>query len=387
MPIVQLQQYSLACIPTSVYHPTSTHGGMILTSAEQHAEKEQAVHQWLGNAWQHARAARLLAKRPGLEKTALYMAQQSMECAAKGICLNAGLPHKELTGARHNNLKLFLQFHGLIIEQTQSAPYIDDVLSDYIGDQERLKTESQLNRFLLLTTSPRQAQGLSKEQRQAARDFYASALLLSPAEVSGMLSLAANIRKNKKRWTSAISLVARNPLSLMPIDGKMTPSSLSNLFNRQILERLDEIDVSPSRAESNERFATYFLEVTMDRLGQDDLYSQFEAMNWEYTISKEDQQRILMGSFEVPTTFTEMLVVSGLVWPHESYTRYPASPEAINLSFLDAVATGQVGSGHYSSAVGVIAYIREISNLVVRITGTLKKIHGAGYLYASLEGK
>ena len=82
-----------------------------------------------------------------------------------------------------------------------------------------------------------------------------------------------------------------------------------------------------------------------------------------------------------------MLVVSGLVWPHESYTRYPAPPEAINLSFLDAVATGQVGSGHYSPAVGVIAYIREISNLVVRITGTLKKIHGAGYLYASLEDK
>ena len=310
-----------------------------------------------------------------------------MECAAKGICLNAGLPHSKLIDSRHNNLNLFLQFYSQILTQTQTAPYIDDILANYFDHQEDSKSESQLNRFLMLTTSPKKAKGLSREQREAATRFYTSALVLTPREVSDMLAVLVNIRKNKRLWIRAISQVTRHSLSLMPPDGGVTPDSLSKLLNRQILERLDGVDVSNPQSESNERIAKYFLETMMARLDQSDLHSQFEEMNWEYMFGKEDHQRILLGSFEAPVTFTDMLVVGSLVWPHESYTRYPASPQAIDRSFFSAAAKRQLGSGHYSSTVGVMAHIREISRIAIRITGSLKKLHDAGYLYSSLEDR
>ena len=348
---------------------------------------QRTVETWLANAWQNAKLATSLAKKPGYQALALHMTQQSMECAAKGISLNMRVPHKRLKNLSHNNLELFVECYGIILQQTKSAPYVDELLVDYTGGREELKANSQVQNLLNLTTTPGRSGNLSEDQKKAARAFYHSALTIPPEEVRGMLDMLASIRGKKNLWRQAIAQVASSPLSLSRPEGKESNlESISLQVGDQVTERLAQINLRGISAASCDGIIRHFVAMATKKWNQTQVRSELERMNWQVTLTKRNADHILMTSFEIPITFTEMLVVSSLVWPHEPYTRYPAPPSAIDLTYGEAAKRpGQLGSGHYSSEVGAIKYIKNLADLAKKITACLKKSHRSGLLFTPLD--
>ncbi|MYA50739.1 MAG: hypothetical protein F4Y25_08420 [Chloroflexi bacterium] len=342
----------------------------------------RAVGEWFYNAWKHASIASYLA--PRFKTLALHMTQQSMEFAAKGIGLNAKLSHKQITKTRHNNLNLFIWFHDIMLKQTKSAPYLNEWLFSWLGEREELKADTQVENLLQLTASPEDAKLLSEKQRKAAKDFYESALTMTPEQVGGMLNILSQLRGQQKRWRKAINHVTRTPMSLTRATGNDFSESLSRQVRELTNERLNQISLH-NPAIRSESLVDHFVKILTEIIGETQLESELETMGWRVTFSKKDAKRLLFTSFEVPVTFTEMLIVGSIAWPHESYTRYPASPDAALLSFGEAAKRRQLGSEHYSENVGAIKHIKTLSRLAVSVTRSLQKSHEEGFLFTTLE--
>ena len=79
-----------------------------------------------------------------------------------------------------------------------------------------------------------------------------------------------------------------------------------------------------------------------------------------------------------------ILSIGALVWPHESYPRYPADPNAPN-SLFDAAKKSEggkrmLGTQHYSEQLGVICHIRRLTKECKNTTSLLQESFNQGWL-------
>ena len=151
-------------------------------SRESVQERQDAVAEWLRLAVNHAKAAQHLRRHKALRPQMLFLVQQSMEDAVKGIARNAGLSHPDVRHSGHEILRLFVWLHGQVVSTTDTAAYIDDLLARHRADDQKYSTVTQIQDLLMLTTSDRNGQYLGENQRKAARQFFESALTVSPTK-------------------------------------------------------------------------------------------------------------------------------------------------------------------------------------------------------------
>ena len=125
------------------------------------------VMEWFELAWENAECAVLLSKRARLRKQALYMTQQSMEAATKGIATAVGIPRREITKRGHNNLNIFLLFMERVLAAMPDVDRINDVLSSHSTNNEPYDAAAKISNILNLTSDPRNRRKLSKSQKDS----------------------------------------------------------------------------------------------------------------------------------------------------------------------------------------------------------------------------
>ena len=346
---------------------------------------QAAIGEWLEKAWQNAKAAEWMASKDRQPTLAVYLTQQSIECAVKGVGLSAGISHANLKRMGHNTLQSFLEFHKIVLEKTQSSSYVDRILLSLKDSQHKAPVDTRIENLLQLVASPKDRKGFTDEQRMASRRFYASARMVTPEEVRNMLGVIQNLRMQRQVWGKAIAIVTEEPMLLKQSDEKFSMESLTQTVKSQTEERLrnSELDVNWNFVEDD-----LVKEIAKTIAGKHNLRGtqrELKQSNWQYNFTNRQRKLMLLLLFDTPTTFMELLSVGSLVWSHEASTRYPAAPEHIQLSFADAAAKGHLGSNHYSEKAGVVKFVRELARRAKAISSNLKKINKAGYLFTGYQ--
>lgn len=376
-----LSAHLLHCHPTSMVGASRglRHEGATVSDAqvlEDTATRRQAAIEWFELASKHARAAVLLAEAEGLETDALYMTQQSMEAGAKGIARGAGLTHREVYG--HNNLRLFIRVVHEAVKVTETATHIDNLLAKHIVKGESYNTVGQLHEILKLTTSQRDTGNQEKE----AKEFFESMLTVPPQAVAIMLKLLKDLDSTVEAFVNYWApKVTSTPFVL-----KAPPSNkgLTTAIFLQLLTQIAPYLRGLSKAELflARKLIRQLVANAIAAKGEEQFRSELAATGWHYSISRNEVAKTL----DLPVAFLGMLTVGGLVWPHESYTRYVASPQKTPLTFEQAAKKRQLGVGYYSETVGVIKYIRELSVRAEKIITLLEDSYKAGYLFPDWAG-
>ena len=343
---------------------------------EDTATRRQAAGEWFELASKHAGAAVLLAEAEGLETHALYMTQQSMEAGAKGLARGAGLTHREVRG--HNNLHLFIRVVHEAVKVTETATHIDNLLAKHSVKGESYDTVGQLHAIFKQTASHRNA----GNQEKAAKEFFESMLTVPPKAVAIMLNLLKDLDSTVEAFVNYWApKVTSTPFVLK------APPSNKDLTTAIFLQLLTQIAPYWRGLSKTELFLARKLirQLVADVIaakGEEQFRSELAATGWHYSISRNEVAK----SLDVPVAFMGMLIVGGLVWPHESYPRYVAPPRKTPLTFEQVAKNRQLGVGDYSEAVGVIKYIRELSARAEKITTLLEDSYKAGYLFPDWAG-
>ena len=347
---------------------------------EDTVTRRQAAGEWFELASKHARAAVLLAEAEGLETNALYMTQQSMEAGAKGIARGTGLTHREVRG--HNNLHLFIRVVHEAVKVPETATHIDNLLAKHSVKGESYSPVGQLHAVLKRTTPQRDA----GDQEKEAEEFFESMLTVPSKDVAIMLKLLKDLEGMVEafvnRWAPK---VAGSPFVLKaPPSSKDLTTAISQQLVTQITHRLRSL----SKTESflARKPIRQLVAAAIAAKGEEQFRSELAATGWRYSISRNEVAK----SLDVPVAFMGMLIVGGLVWPHESYPRYVAPSRKTPLTFEQAAKkvakNRRLGVGDYSEAVGVIKYIRELSARAEKITILLEDSYKAGYLFPDWAG-
>lgn len=353
-----------------------------------HGGRHQAVGEWLDVALGNAEAAILLVQQEGLEKQALYMIQQSMECAAKGACLNAGLSHSDLKKIGHGNLHLIVRLHDTILRETRITPFIDQILASARGERQAPGTEAQIQNLNILTTPQKMSKHLSSAQKERVKQFYESALTVPPVEIAAMLELLSNMEQMRESWRAVIAHITANDIALnQPSDNDIS-SSLIQQVAEQVNLRLVQMGKGAEQTEAGENLIQRFIKIQKNTQNQRQMKSDLDKMNWNINFTEQHTKILLMVLLDIPLAFTGMLVVGSLVWAHEAYIRYPAAPDS-PISFAEAAkernGQRQLGTGHYSTDVGAIKHVQELAHLAKKISVSLKETHELGLLYGSQQ--
>ena len=215
---------------------------MIDIQQENTTARRKEVGEWLKLASENARAAVLLAEAGGLERQALYMAQQSMETAAKGLARRVGMSYEDIKVERHNLLHLYAKTLDLVVSGTDTASRLDKLLSRLSVQGEAYNTLDKLQHMLALTASPID----EKHRETIAREFFAEMMTASPEVVKTLLTV---LEKTYDIVDTAISnstlienlvtkpLVLRAPRSGRKVARHMASQILKQVDNRQRMKR------------------------------------------------------------------------------------------------------------------------------------------------------
>ena len=301
------------------------------------------------------------------------------EAATKGLARVTGKSHEQVYG--HNNLMLFTEVLNQVVAATETAPYIDSLLSEQVAKGGPYDTVAILRDMLRRTASPKRG----KIQEEIAETFFANMLTASPEIVGRLLELPSKLDNTINAELNNPDLIAAitgKPYTLKPpYFSKNLANSLAQKLLAQIVKRL-----SPRRHFSEPQLQ--LLHKAVPRIianviaskGEEQFLLELKASDGQYLFHQEE----MMGFFSPIKAFMGLLIVGAIVWPHESFPRYAASPNAPE-TIEEAVRPDggkgrQLGSRHYTDDVGVIKHISELSTQAERITATLKESYDAGFL-------
>ena len=304
------------------------------------------------------------------------MAEQSMETAAKGFARRVGMSYDDVKVEGHNLLHLYAKTLDRVVKGTETASRLDKLLSRLSVQGEAYNTLDQLQHMLALTASPRD----EKHRETVAREFFGEMMTASPEVVKTLLTV---LEKTYGIVDTAISnstlienlvtkpLVLRVPRSGRKVARYMASQVLKQVNNRQRMKRNVRLllqDVLPR-----------MMADAIGETGEERFLAELKEREGKFSFTKEQLLRPVDG----PKASIGLLIVGSIVWPHESYPRYPASPEAARLNFGDAARQGKrrLGSQHYSDSVGAIKYIRELSAHAERVTTLLYENYTDGFFF------
>lgn len=350
-------------------------------SSAQHedaATRRRAVGEWLEIASRNARAAVLLAGEGGLETHALYMTEQTMEAAAKGIARGAGKSHDEVHG--HDYINLFLSAMDKMVTALDAMPYMNNVFSSIKIDGKSYNAAEQIQRMIALSGKPRDA----GTREQEARNFFEKMLVASPEEVEKLLALMSSIDDSIDKTLNDDALgqaMTSAPFTLNLSHAVATAAATAVAANTQldaqVTRRMKKRNQSQMERIHRRKITYRALLNMITAEGVEQFRSGVESSGGKFHFPKENIVRLYDGS----KAFVRLLLVGGLVWPHESYPRYPASPDAAGKTFEEAAKERQLGAQHYSDAVGVIRHIQELSVQAEKAVHMLSERYQAGALF------
>ena len=337
------------------------------------------TREWFSIASSNALAAVLLSKNIGLRTQSLYFVQQSMEATTKGIASSAGISHEEVRSSGHNNLQLFIKVLDEVVTRINGAAFINGIMSSQNSEQESYDVVKQLQDLLEVTAKPVDAKKLGAERERKAREFFSSMLLVSPEVVKALLE---TVKQLKKALTSQdINRVLVAPLTKAPFVINLPPLGVDILETvaQQVLEqckeRIGESNLSEENAALIHRFYPALVRTSIV-FSAEQLRSEIEEHGGKFSFGKA----LPVRSLRLSLAFMELLIIGGLVWPHESYSRYAAPPHAP--SRVEEIG-GQMfllGSRHYTDELGVIRYIRKLAKYAREAVTSFEDSYNAGHL-------
>ncbi len=330
----------------------------------------KSVGQWLELASENASAAVLLANAEGLDRQALYMTQQGMELAVKGLARWIGFSHEAVKVEGHNVLRLYAKINERIINATGTARYADQMLAGLSKPSESFDVVSKLDELLDLSARPQVADA-------RARQFYRDIMTISP-EVA--YSLLLTLEKQYEIVDNGLSepalenLFDRDFHLSIPPSGKYISSYVAQQMIGQLTKRqkLGQEQILILK-ELVPQIAAY----TISIVGKEQFLAELKARRGKFKVTRDEVTRL----FDIPKSSMGLPIVGSLVWPHESPSRYPAPPRFDDLTPAAAAQRGQFGAGDYSADLGVIRYIKEIAAHARKITDMLNSAYYQGVFF------
>ena len=312
------------------------------------AEMHIAVGEWFDLASSNAKAAVVLSKRESLQRQSLYIAQQSMEAATKGLARARGIPHDQLRKWGHNNFNLFFWVIDEIVKTTESAQFIDSILSTHDLQSAAADVTTRLQDIFNLTASPKDTRRMKPEVQAKASALYESMLLLPPEAVkilTGVLKRTSKFRQHP----NIVSLIAALTKSPFVLESPSASEDFVESLAQQVLSQCQSRGATRSLNEEQlnllTNMAPQFIRNSIPVEQEKQSRIMLETTRQEYWWSKE----AIESSIELPVAFVGLLIVGGLVWPHESYTRYVAPPGAPDeIAKAAAQQPRRLGSRHYT---------------------------------------
>ena len=346
---------------------------------EELRRRQLRAADWICEAEKHIRAARLLRKRPGLENLVLFHIQQSMEMGTKALATASGIPHGELRkDIGHNNLFLLGNVTKWAVDSMQGSELIDAVLSILHREGKEYGSATRIQDFLKATASPKTADALGS--RQYARAVFASGLGMPPEEVESMLDqfdrtltrlqIPAQTKRQLKRLLAA------------PLYFTLPPPE-ENLMESLYAQATGQLE--PRSTQRPNPAVGALMRGMAQEIGNQIHVSDYGATPGEI-ICFHGQQLLkeAIGMQDMVLANLGLLIVGSLVWPHESYSRYPAAPGAPE-SIDQAVRERKLGVKHYTQEMGVIHHIRPITERAGKTIRMLRVGYEAGFLLMTTE--
>lgn len=322
------------------------------------------VMEWFELASENAECAVLLSENPRLRKQALYMTQQSMEAATKGMATAVGIPRREITKRGHNNLNIFLLFMERVLAAMPDVDRINDVLSSHSTNNEPYDAAAKISNILNLTSDPRNRRKLSKSQKESATRFYNSMRLASPHDVDSMLQLLSTLRDTMGLTPDMKSLIKYIFNKPFVMDPDASYDDISKSISGQFIERSQSHKTSKHLNEAEvalvETVCRQLVDIAVDGDGGEQFRLELKANNGEFTFPSSSFVSVVEHSLNVQLIHLGIILVGSLVWPHESSPRYPPDPDAPD-SAEEAVAQRKMGARHYTDDLGVIKRIKELA--------------------------
>lgn len=135
--------------------------------------------------------------------------------------------------------------------------------------------------------------------------------------------------------------------------------------------RMPGVKINNEKLNLIRKLSRQILESAIKEMGEDRFRAELKANKWRIFLDKE---QIVAGSFDVPSAIMGVFILGTIVWPHESYPRYPAPPDAPE-DFKQAAEQRKVGIRHYSEDLGVIYHIQELAGRAHAVAESLAKTY------------
>ncbi len=341
--------------------------------------RRRAAGEWFQIALDNAKAADQLAKKKNQKRHALYMMGQSMETATKGIAIGAGVSYKEVTGWRHDFIEGFLALQNTLYENVSLAQETVDVFTHQSAEYGWETGDiHQLRRMLKRTVAPgnRKLENMAKAEQEEARRFYSSMLSLDSDSVKSLLRIWIGMNNRKKRILATGENFLKERLG-KEIALKKPPAGediLDSIAN-QIIEFCED-RLNGGRLTESQRDYVRLTTIELAKSEESRFINELEESGWrvktEHIFGKQGEKDM---AFDIPLANVGLYLFGIITWPHLTFVRYPAAPDAPK-SFEKAATNpqqGRLGAIHYSDQVGVIKHIKELTPKAVDITKRIRK--------------
>ncbi len=307
------------------------------------------VYRWLKHADDDARAAKVLV-RSGQGLQALFLVQQSMEKAIKGVHLSVGASYEDIERQKHDTLASFLALSKLISGtdlvvlawNTLFGPEIFEGLSivhqsSISGNQRKpKKLRQELEREYQEVFRIFGSRSISEQE---ARIFRSRMATLSPQMVEVILGTQGRIRELLNSTTSKPFRLASLPPET-DLFGWLIKEIMPQVYSRlpqRNWRKLSESEIST-------------FNMFIDAIGESRLR---EAL-------QEPTQTSVELHFKWIVAYLNLYILGAISWPHAVSTRYPTSPEWPKEP-VDAALKDRMGSQHYSDKIGALAHVEALA--------------------------
>ena len=350
----------------------------------------EAAGEWITLSSEHADIAVTLSKKSRTEKHALYHTQQSMETATKGLAIAGGVSHEHVRKRSHDYPYLFYLLLDKIIRESDGIQYANEMLSPYYKGDGKYDVEKQLGKMLSLTSSPK-SKDLSKAQRDSAEQFFDGLVQFPPEGVEEFLNQLDKLNVTMRQTLNKEGPIAqfiKEPFTFRPsrADGSFVQSIYQQLLE-QARNRPGSRKLTATETTLLLRMATQ-MEVNLKAdYSEEQIWEWLDIQGGRLSIDAGKEDLGLNSFFDLQSVLVGILILGSLVWPHESYSRYPAppdSPDSIDQAAKRTRKGRSLGTKHYTQELGVIRHIRPLTTQTKRTVAFLQKCYERNYLLTSI---
>ena len=258
---------------------------------------------------------------------------------------------------------------------------INEVLASFNQEDKNYDSAKHIQKILEATASPRRAQALGS--KQYASEVFASGMRMPPEEVKLMLDSFDRIAGRMKALPQATRLIRK--LTADPIYFQLPAPGIN--WTDEIVRQATEGLVSRIGRRPNQSEVAFLQGIARDIPYQEEIASELETNKGKPYKFDFEGYRLVEEAIGIPHMLLAnlgLLIIGSLVWAHESYSRYPAEPDAPD-SIEQAARERKLGVKHYTDEMGVIRYIKPLTAKADKTINLLKSGYKAGYLLMSAK--